>query len=101
MSDWKLTQECWDKLEELERREDAGENVWNLKADAPPRLDIVAPIEAAKVSTGSMKSKAIAVYNNLTDKSRQSVIKSLISELGMKQVTASTYSSNLTSGRWS
>ena len=104
MSDWKFDQATWDKLEEIERREDAGENVWNLHGPAPIREMVkedAATAVVVKASTGSMKDRAIAVYNTLTDKSRKAVIEALTTQLGMKAVTASTYSSNLTSGRWS
>ncbi len=58
-------------------------------------------IREVTIRTGSMKSRAIALYNTLTDKSRKAVVTALVDELGCKKVTASTYAHNLTSGKWS
>ena len=108
----KMTQECFDEITAIMAAEDRGEDPFNLKqyqrtdaqraadAAAQARREAIAAAPVVVKSTGSKKAQAIALYNGLDDKSRKSVIAALVG-IGFGAATASTYSSNLTSGRWS
>ncbi len=106
MAEWKLTPELIKELEDIERREDLGEDVWGLRAaiEASNRATAarVQEVKALPVAIRgkSQKERAILLYNTLTNKSRKAVIDALVEQLNMKKVTASTYASNLVSERW-
>ena len=106
----KMTDEAFDEVTQIMEAEDRGENPFNLihrtkeeiarDAERAEIAQQVAAAVATPIKKGSKKEQAIAIYMELEDKSRKSIMDAL-QAAGFGKATSSTYAANLRSGVWS